>query len=408
VSELDTLVPIVIVGAVDHGKSTFIGRLLVDTQQLTPDRLEDLHAASRDLDRKVEYAHVTDQFQEEREANITIDTTQTRFDWDGRTYVLIDAPGHREYLANMITGAARARHALLLLDVNEGVREQTEKHARILRLLQISHVGVLINKMDLVGYKQDVFERSRDLITEVLTAQGLKPDAVIPIAAYAGENVAKKSEMMPWYRGLHAREFIASCRGEGKATDKRGVRFPVQLIHDVEGARLLLGRVEEGVIKAGQALKAFPQGETVKVGRLRVHGQPDLSEAGVGVCLGLEIEGRGDFSRGTIFCDEKSFARPLQSAWCDVFWASNDALKTGQEYLIECRTQSVPGQILEIKDEEAGTTLGSLSQGGIGRVKIKFNGPILLIDQSESDVFGRVVFNRSGETVGCGVVAELE
>lgn len=405
-SEIESFVPLVIVGHVDHGKSTFIGRLLHDTQQLTPDRLKDLEDAGRSLNRKIEYAHVTDQFQEEREANITIDTTETRFIRKGRLYMLIDAPGHKEYLANMITGAARAEHALLMLDVNEGIRTQTEKHADILKLLGVRHIAVLLNKMDLVGYKESVYEDFKKLMSQSLSARGLEAAAMIPMAAYHGENVAERSAHMSWYKGPTALDFIDSLSALG-ARQKNAGRMPVQLLHTIDGTPLVLGRVEEGQLAPGQKLNVFPNGGTVQIKRIRRHDQPDLVAAEAGVCVGLELSGTAGVGRGTVLAaDESPVSAPRQFS-ADVFWGSTAPLRAGDSCVVECRTQSARATVAGLSDPESGSETPHLDQGALARAVFQLHDPIFLRPINDSDVFGRVVFNQKGEAAGCGVVSDI-
>lgn len=403
----DNLIPIVVVGSVDHGKSTFIGRLLHDTGQLTPDRLQDLEDAGRALNRKVEYAHVTDQFQEEREANITIDTTQTLFRSQDRTYLLIDAPGHREYLTNMITGASRARAALLMLDVSEGIRAQTEKHADILKLLGIEKLAVFINKMDLIDYKSDVYAQHRALIEESLATRNLKAAAIIPLAAYHGENVIARSTKMPWYKGPTALEFIESCGHEPVQATAIHARFPVQMLHIVNGTRLVLGRVEQGVLEESRSVRVFPTGEAVRIKRIHVYGEKSPTQVGAGECVALEVDSTDSIRRGMILVGEEKVPSTPKQIEADVVWAHQKSLHAGDEFTLECRTQAAAGRALQISECETNATLANLDHGAIGRVRFELADPFYVRPHAESDIFGRLVFHRGGEVVGCGIVTKI-
>ena len=192
---------IVIVGHVDHGKSTLLGRLYADSGSLPEGKLEKVQAICRQQGKEFEYAFLFDAFLEEQEQGITIDTARTFFMWNGRQYIIIDAPGHKEFLKNMVSGAARAEAALLLIDALEGVKEQSKKHGYLLSMLGVKQVAVVVNKMDLVGYRQDVFDGIEKEYREFLSQFKVTPERVVPVSAKLGDNIVTRSEHMPWYQG---------------------------------------------------------------------------------------------------------------------------------------------------------------------------------------------------------------
>src|SRR4030042_2074387 len=191
----------VIVGHVDHGKSTLIGRLLYDTNSLAPDKIEEIQKTSKALGRETEFAYLLDHLEEERQQGITIDTTQVFFKTDRREYVIIDAPGHVEFVKNMITGASQAEAAGLIIEVNEGVKEQTQRHSYMLSLLGLAQVVVVFNKMDLVGYSRERFELVKADALKFLASTNITPNVCIPISAMKSDNVAGRSKNMDWYDG---------------------------------------------------------------------------------------------------------------------------------------------------------------------------------------------------------------
>ncbi|MFH1385226.1 MAG: GTP-binding protein, partial [Candidatus Omnitrophota bacterium] len=191
----------VIVGHVDHGKSTLIGRLLYDTNALSPEKIEEIRKTSADLGRETEFAYLLDHLEEERQQGITIDTTQVFFSTDKRRYVIIDAPGHVEFVKNMITGASQAEAAFLIVDVQQGVQEQTKRHAYILSLLGIKQVIVIINKLDLVDNDQKVFDAIQKQVRGFLNTLNIEALHYVPISAINGDNVAKRSDDIGWYDG---------------------------------------------------------------------------------------------------------------------------------------------------------------------------------------------------------------
>src|SRR5438046_4825017 len=187
---------IVIVGHVDHGKSTLLGRLYADTGSLPDGKLEKVQAICRQQGKEFEYAFLFDAFLEEQEQGITIDTARTFFIWNGRQYIIIDAPGHKEFLKNMVSGAARAEAALLVIDALEGVKEQSRKHGYLLSLLGVRQVAVVVNKMDLVGYRQDVFGAIETEYRAFLAQLKVTPERFVPVSAKLGDNIAKPSVHM--------------------------------------------------------------------------------------------------------------------------------------------------------------------------------------------------------------------
>src|SRR3989338_6671676 len=201
IPETDNALRIVFVGHVDHGKSTLVGRLLHETDSVLPSKLEYVEAICRDRGMKFEYAFILDALEEEQDQGITIDVSQVVFKTKKRSYRVIDAPGHKEFLKNMISGASSADAAILLIDAEEGLREQTKRHATILSLLGVHNILVVINKMDLVNYNQDVYDKICADYGAYLASLKITPRAFIPLSAYEGENLAVKSSKTPWYKG---------------------------------------------------------------------------------------------------------------------------------------------------------------------------------------------------------------
>jgi sulfate adenylyltransferase subunit 1 len=217
----------VIVGHVDHGKSTLIGRLLYDTDSLAPDKIEEVRKASSEQGKQTEFAYLLDHLEEERKQGITIDTTQVFFKTDKRRYVIIDAPGHVEFVKNMITGASQAEAAVLIVDVKEGVKEQTRRHSYMLSLLGLDQVIVVLNKMDLVDFSKDVFDSVKKDVEEWLKSIKISSSVYIPISASKGENIASRSEKMPWYSGATFLESLDTMQNKQPPEDK-SLLLPIQ------------------------------------------------------------------------------------------------------------------------------------------------------------------------------------
>ena len=244
----------IIIGHVDHGKSTLIGRLLYDTNSLTLDKIEEIKKTSKELGRKTEFAYLLDHLEEERQQGITIDTTQVFFKTNKREYVIIDAPGHIEFVKNMITGASQAEAALLIIDANEGIKEQTKRHATIVSMLGINQLIVVINKMDLVDFNENVYSNLKNKVGNFLKTFDITAQAYIPISALKGDNITKPSENMSWYIGPTILESLNFLRNRISAKDQPLI-FPVQDIYKIDHKRIAVGCIETGNIRQGQEFK---------------------------------------------------------------------------------------------------------------------------------------------------------
>ena len=268
------LVRVVIVGHVDHGKSTLIGRLLHETGGLPEGKLDTLKAVSTRRGMPFEWSFLLDALQTERDQGITIDTSQIRLRTPARDIVLIDAPGHAEFLRNMITGAAQADAALLIVDATEGVQDQTRRHGYLLHLLGVRQVAVVINKMDRVGFDTGRFEHIESEIVAHLVGLGLTPTAVIPISARHGDGVAKHTSSTAWYAGptvLAALDAFSPARTPADLA----LRMPVQAIYKFDDRRIVAGRVESGRVAVGEEIVIMPAGKRARVKSIEAWPVPD-------------------------------------------------------------------------------------------------------------------------------------
>src|SRR5918994_2027610 len=278
-------VRIVIVGHVDHGKSTLVGRLLHETGSLPEGKLEMLKAVSARRGMPFEWSFLLDALQTERDQGITIDTTQISFRTNSREVVLIDAPGHAEFLRNMITGASQADAAVLIIDAAEGVRDQTRRHGYLLHLLGIKQVAVVVNKMDRVDYSPARFQEIRAEIA----ALGLKPVAVIPIAARSGDGVARRTQSMAWHDGPTVLEALDGFE-PAKPLDELPLRLPVQAVYRMD-YRIIAGRIESGELAVGDEVTVMPAGKVARVKSIEAwpapQGLPQVQSAGAGQSIGI-------------------------------------------------------------------------------------------------------------------------
>ncbi|HEY1790971.1 MAG TPA: GTP-binding protein, partial [Verrucomicrobiae bacterium] len=339
---------IVIVGHVDHGKSTFIGRLMHDTGSLPEGRLEELQQAAARRGTPFEWANIMDALQAERDQNVTIDTTQIWFNSRKRQYVIIDAPGHKEFLKNMVTGAAGAHAAVLLIDALEGIQENTRRHGYLLSLLGISQVAVLVNKMDVANYSQRKFERIETEFRQWLSHIRVVPKIFIPIAAKHGENVASRSANMPWWDGPTAVEAL----DEFEAPDRRDgqpLRFPIQDVYRFDDRRILAGRIETGAIKVGDRIVFSPSNKVSMVKTIERWNAPPGDSAKAGESIGITLTEPIFIERGTIAAPETSPPYELTKFKARVFWLGKNPFVKGRKYKLKLATQEVECEIDDIE-----------------------------------------------------------
>jgi translation elongation factor TU len=399
---------LIIVGHVDHGKSTLIGRLLYDTESLPPDKLKEIEKISETLGREREFAFVMDSLEEERKRGITIDTTQTFFKTPKRRYVIIDAPGHKEFLKNMITGTSQAEAALLIVDAQEGVREQTKRHGYILGMLGLQQIVVLINKMDLVDFSQKRFQEVKDEITGFLEGLEISPPYTIPLSAISGENVATASGRLPWYSGptvLKALDTFSELKIEEKP-----LRFPIQDIYQIEGKRIVVGRVEAGTVKRGDILYVLPLKKEVKVNSIERFLAEGVKEAGVSESIGICLGDGPDVQRGQVL------SRDLSSIITDrimanIFWMEKDVYHTGDPLLFRCVTQEIPCTIekiyktfdpasLEVTEEAT----GKIREAEVAEVMIALEREAVIDPFQEIPEMGRFVLEQNGIPAAGGII----
>ncbi len=401
---------IVIVGHVDHGKSTLVGRLFYDTGCLSPDKIEEIKessGAAGSKDGKIEFAHVMDNLKEERDQGITIDIAHTFFQTERRRYVIIDAPGHREFLKNMISGTSQAEAAIMLVDAARGVEEQTLRHCHVLALLGIRQVAVLLNKMDLTGYSEETFTTVKKNIVDVLTGLGIAPSYTIPISAMEGDNVAARSENMKWYDGPTVLEALDSF--ESKEATDRGLRFPVQDIYEIDGEKVVVGRVEAGVLRAGEEVIVLPENRKARIKEIRKFLEDGIKEAPAGDSIGVIVEG-AELGRGEIIVD-KAGPSVTDSVHANIFWMVDKDYTIGRPLSFKCATQDVEGVIeriyqrfdpasIEVVERDSSV----IKPSEVAEVEIKLSRPVAVDSFSEIQETGRFVLEHGGYPVAGGII----
>ena len=332
-------VRIVIVGHVDHGKSTLVGRLLHETGSLPEGKLEMLKAVSARRGMPFEWSFLLDALQTERDQGITIDTTQIRFRTRSREVVLIDAPGHAEFLRNMITGASQADGALLIIDALEGVRDQTRRHGYLLHLLGVKQVAVVVNKMDRVDFSATRFAEIRDEISAHLTGLGVTPLAVIPISARDGDGVTERTSRTRWYDGPTVVEALDALE-PAHPLEQLALRLPVQAIYKFDDRRIVAGRIESGHLTAGDEIVIMPAGKIAKI--RSVEGWPVTPVKGAqtaGRSVGITLDRELFLERGDVIAHVGSSPRDTRRIRARIFWLHDKELTKGEQILVRLGTR---------------------------------------------------------------------
>jgi len=403
---------IVIVGHVDHGKSTFVGRLLYDTGSLPEGKYEQLQAVARRRGAPFEWANLMDSLQAERDQNVTIDTAQIWFRTRRRQYVIIDAPGHAEFLKNMVTGAASAEAAVLLIDAHEGVAENSRRHGYLLHLLGIGQILVLVNKMDLESYQQARFEAIEAEYRAFLRSAGTEARCFIPISARDGDNLASRSPRMPWWKGLTVLEALDELRNSEPPKDKP-LRFPVQDVYRFDRRRILAGRVESGTVKVGDRLLFSPGNKVSGVKTIERWNSPARDYALAGESIGLTLTEQIFVERGAIAAAEGAPPYELTRFKARVFWLGRQPFAKGKRYKLKLATQEAECEIGAIERVIDASSLAAISRSGheswVGRhevaeLTIQTKRPVAFDAIDEIVATGRFVIVDGYDVCGGGII----
>jgi bifunctional enzyme CysN/CysC len=403
---------IVIVGHVDHGKSTLLGRLYADTGSLPDGKLDKVRDICRRQGKEFEYAFLFDAFLEEQEQGITIDTARTFFTWEGRHYIIIDAPGHKEFLKNMVSGAARAEAALLVIDAHEGVKEQSKKHGYLLSLLGIRQVAVIVNKMDLVGYRQDVYEAIEKEYRAFLALLKVTPERFAPVSAKLGDNIATPSAHMPWYSGPTVLETLGLFRKE-TARDRQSLRFPVQDVYKFDARRIIAGRIANGKVRVGDRLVFSPSNKSAMVKTIEAFNMESVpTEATAGQSTGITLDEQIFIMRGEIVSHEDSVPVVSTTFRCNLFWMGSRPLEKGRKYLLRLATREVECEvstihrIIDTTDLAARETKTSVARNEVAELTIRTKAPIAFDLYGDFEVTGRFVLVDQYDVSGGGIITE--
>ena len=402
-------------GSVDDGKSTLIGRLLYDSKSILADTLQAIERSSKK--RGLEAADLsllTDGLQAEREQGITIDVAYRYFSTGTRKYIIADAPGHEQYTRNMVTAASTADLAVILVDARKGVLTQTRRHSYIAHLVGIPHLVVAVNKMDLVDYSQEFFDRIRQDYLRFAATLGIRDVRFIPISALAGDMVVERGDRLAWYKGPTLMEVLeSSSAAHGKTPEP--FRFPVQYVcrprtaehHDYRG---YMGRIESGEVAIGDEVQVLPSGRTTRVRDIRLH-ERSLPQAGSGRSVTLLLEDEVDISRGDMIVSPAGTANATKLIEAKVCWLAETPLEPGRRYVVRHTTRETKALVAAIEYRQDINELkrvagGRLEMNDIGSVTFKLAQPLFVDPYRANRATGAFILidAATNNTVGAGMI----
>lgn len=404
------LLKIVIVGHVDHGKSTLVGRLFHDTGSLPTGKLESIKAMCERRGMPFEWAFLMDSLQAERDQGITIDTSQIWFKTKKRDYVIIDAPGHKEFLKNMVTGAAASDAALLVIDAAEGVAEQSRRHGYLLHLLGVRQVAVAVNKMDLIGYDAARFQAIETEYRAYLAGIGVDVRFMVPISAREGDNIADRSNAMDWYEGPTVVDALDSFTSITRPVDQP-LRLPIQDVYKFDHRRILVGRIEQGRLSVGDRLLFSPSNKTAVVRSIEAWNVPEQPvHARAGQSVGITLDEQIFVERGEIASHVENPPVETDVFRGHVFWLGREPLKVGQRLKLKLATNEVPIKIDRIERVVDTGDLSSkqsdhVERNAVAEVVIRADRLIALDPFDYSSRTGRFVLVDGYDAAGGGIVS---
>ena len=426
---------IVIVGHVDHGKSTLVGRLLYDTNSLPDGKFEAITASCKKRGMPFEWSFLMDALQTERDQGITIDTTQIWLKTPSRDVVIIDAPGHKEFLKNMITGAAQADAALVLIDAKEGIREQSKRHGYLLHLLGVRQIAVLVNKMDMVGYDEEIFRKIEAEYREYLASLGVTPTCFIPISARDGVGILPspvggglgrgqtyssivnaphpasplKGEELPWYKGDSVTAMLDKFE-VASADESLPLRFPIQDIYKFDERRIIVGRIESGSLKVGDELLFSPSNTIAKVSSIEEWGAnvlPTIASAGQSV--GITLTDQIFVERGHIASHKENAPILTNLFRARIFWLGRKPLELGKRYKIKIGTSEMMAEVKTIEhvidaDTLAHVPANRVERSNVAEIILRVRGLAVVDDFNNNPRLGRFVILQDYDVAGGGII----
>jgi len=407
---------LVIVGHVDHGKSTLIGRLLADTGSLPEGKLDQVKKVCELNSRPFEYAFLLDALKDEQEQGITIDTARVFFKTKKRHYIIMDAPGHIEFLKNMITGAAHAEAALLVIDAKEGVQENSRRHGYMVSLLGIRQIVVVVNKMDLVGYKEATFKQVCKEYTEFLKEINVSPVTFVPIAARDGDNIVSSSSAMPWYKGATILKIIDALK-KGAEKENQPLRMPVQDIYKFteqgDDRRIVAGTIETGMVSVGDKVVFYPSQKESKIKSIEGFKMPAQKSVSTGHATGVTLTTQLYIKPGEIMCKSRETPPQVGSIFkAHVFWLGKRPFVTDKAYKLKLGTTRATvylnriSSVMDASDLSANTDKPQVERHDVAECVLQTSKPLAFDLAADIEATGRFVIIDDYNIVGGGILTE--
>jgi len=408
----DSPTRIAFVGEIDHGKSTLIGRLLLETHSLAEDKWKDAQRIAKELGQNACLAFLTDQLKEEREQSLTIDTTEIFLKTHKRPYVLIDNPGHREFIKNMMTGTSQAEAALLVTDISRGIEEQTRRHAYVIRMFGLKSLIVAVNKMDLIEYDGKTFQRFANKVAKLLTELGIESFQAIPVSALDGVNIQKPSRKLNWYKGPTLIEAMDTIKTTHHTT-REPLRLPVQDVYRNSIEEIIVGRISTGTIRKGKKIIVLPDLRETTIKDIKVFLKKKL-RAQAGESIGLTLFPLPDIKRGDILCELKDHPSPVRHFSARIFWLAKFPLIKGNPLTLRLATQEIQCVINNIYERIDSATCkiietnaNELNTNEVGLVAIESSVPLVVEPFEHNAELGRLVIEDPDQNLGVGIVTEI-
>ncbi len=405
---------VVIVGHVDHGKSTIIGRLLADTNTLPEGKLQEIKERCRKNAKPFEYAFLLDALKDEQKQGITIDMARCFFKTSKRNYIIIDAPGHIEFLKNMCTGAAKADAALVVIDAKEGIQENSKRHGYLLSMLGIKQISILVNKIDLVNYDEKIFDAIKKEYTEFLNTIGVTAVSYIPVSGRGGDNIAQESKNIEWYNGIGVVEQLDSFHTQAMKQSK-AFRMPIQDIYKFtennDSRRLIAGTVESGSAKVGDKVIFLPSGKKSKIKSIENFNKPKSEKISAENATAVTLSEQIYIKPGELMCLEQE-TKPLvaTSFFANIFWLSKSPMIKGKTYKLKIASTRTTAELAKVINVLDASELSSIKEKqlferhDVGECIIETSNPIAFDLVSEIEGTGRFVIVDNNEIAGGGII----
>lgn len=406
---------LVVIGHKDHGKSTLIGRLLHDSKAIPRQKLQEVEEELKKAgDEGFRFAFLLDTLEEERRGGLTIDIMQTPFKTKRQMYTIIDCPGHGEFIKKMFTGASQADAAVLVVSAKEGIEDQTKHHAFLVKTLGIRQLVVAVNKMDEAGFKEAKFKEVREKLRPILDSLNYVNPPIVPVSALAGENVSKKSEKMPWYKGASLVETLDEHVSPSPPPLDKPLRASVQDIYELEDKKIVVTKILTGILREGRAISFNPSGEEGLIQKIEMFGK-EVQTAEPGDSVGVVLNGIPQTSRGDVISYPQDRAEVPESFVAEIILFSDREIKNDDELLIRCGTAEKKCRVKRIleKIDPVNLTLDTkfpeaLKGGDVGKLVLSPLEPMCLERYSEFPELGRFVVEGRKGTAAAGIVLETQ